>query len=46
MRAFEFWDTPPSQPDWRARALQPLGMIYAAATAGDLLRQHSRAWWE
>jgi tetraacyldisaccharide 4'-kinase len=33
MRAFEFWDTSPDQLDWRARMLQPLGRLYAQATA-------------
>ncbi len=33
-RAPKFWDRP--TPDWRARALQPLGALYAAATARRL----------
>tara|TARA_R110002049_G_scaffold44333_5_gene130032 strand:+ start:83745 stop:84737 length:993 start_codon:yes stop_codon:yes gene_type:complete len=34
MRAPAFWHLP--RPDWRARALQPLGALYAAATARRL----------
>jgi len=33
MRAPDFWHTSPESPDWRARVLQPLGALYAAATA-------------
>ncbi|WP_146347030.1 tetraacyldisaccharide 4'-kinase [Falsiphaeobacter marinintestinus] len=33
MRAPEFWNTPPDRPGLVARALSPLGLIYAAATA-------------
>ena len=41
MRAFEFWDTLPSQLDWRALALQPLGMLYATATAWRVAQKAS-----
>lgn len=33
MRAPAFWDTPPRRPSLRARALSPLGALYARATA-------------
>lgn len=38
MRAPEFWDRPPGQTDWRAALLQPLGKLYAVATAKRLER--------
>ncbi len=38
MRAPRFWDTPPSRPGFAARALSPLGALYAAGTARRLAR--------
>ena len=37
MRSPEFWDRPPG---WQARALTPLGALYAAATARRLRQGH------
>ena len=38
MRSLEFWDTKPNRLDWRAKILQPLGALYAMATARRLAR--------
>jgi tetraacyldisaccharide 4'-kinase len=38
MRAPDFWFTPPERPDLRARALKPLGWLYATATARRVAR--------
>jgi len=39
MRAPDFWHRPPSEKDWRAWVLAPLGALYASATAHRVSRQ-------
>ena len=41
MRAPDFWFAP--KPDWRARALQPLGVIYGAVTSWKMRQSGARA---
>ena len=43
MGAPAFWFTDPARPAWHARALAPIGLIYAAATAARLHRPSYRA---
>ncbi len=42
-RAPGFWYAPPDAPGWRARALSPLGAIYAGVTARRLRQKGYRA---
>lgn len=38
MKPPAFWDNPPQAPGWQARALAPLGALYAAATRARVRR--------
>ena len=38
MRTPQFWDTLPTQPNWRARVLAPLGWLYGALTKARVAR--------
>ena len=42
MRAPHHWGNPPARPGWRARALEPLGALYAAATARRVAREGAK----
>lgn len=43
MRPFRFWSNPPDMPGFAARALAPMGWLYAAATARRLQQPGYRA---